>query len=79
MVEEFDDVVFNLGTGQTSDIFRTRFGYHIAKVYDKKPGVVPSLGEVTEEVTAELKQRMRDEAFGQYLDRLRSQAKIEEI
>jgi len=79
MVEEFDDVVFNLGTGQTSDIFRTRFGYHIARVYDKKPGVVPGLGEVTEEVTAELKQRMRDEAFGQYLDRLRSQAKIEEI
>ncbi|MBL7154811.1 MAG: peptidylprolyl isomerase, partial [Phycisphaerae bacterium] len=37
MVEEFEDVVFNLGAGEVSDIFRTRFGFHIAKVYDKKP------------------------------------------
>jgi parvulin-like peptidyl-prolyl isomerase len=79
MVEEFDDVVFNLGAGQTSDIFRTRFGYHIARVYDKKPGVVPGLGEVKEEVVSAIKQHKRDEAFGQYLDRLRSGATIEGI
>ena len=46
MVEEFNDVVFNLGIGQISDIFRTRFGYHIAKVYDRKPAAIPPLTKV---------------------------------
>jgi len=40
MVEEFEDVVFNLGAGEVSDVFRTRFGFHIAKVYDRKPAAV---------------------------------------
>ncbi len=36
MVEEFEDVVFNLGVGQVSKVFRTRFGFHVARVYDIK-------------------------------------------
>jgi parvulin-like peptidyl-prolyl isomerase len=79
MVEEFEDVVFNLGIGQVSDIFRTRFGFHIAKVYDRKPGTVPSLKEVKGQVVDELKEQMRQKAIEQYLDQLRETAKIEEV
>lgn len=79
MVEEFEDVVFNLGVGQVSDIFRTRFGFHIAKVYDRRPGTVPSLKEVRGQVVDELKEQMRQEAIEQYLDQLRERAKIEEV
>ena len=63
MVEEFEDVVFNLGAGQTSDIFRTRFGFHIAKVYAREPAAVASLEEVTERIKEILEEQIRSEAI----------------
>jgi foldase protein PrsA len=79
MVEEFDDVVFNLGVDQVSHIFRTRYGYHIAKVYDKKPAHVPELEKVKEQITEILKNQFQSQAVYDYLDYLKSKAKIEEI
>jgi len=79
MVEEFEDVVFNLGIGQISDIFRTRFGFHIAKVYGREPGTVPGLEEVKGRITDALKDQMRSEAIDEFIDQLKSKAKIEEI
>ena len=46
MVEEFEDVAFNLGIGEVSEIFRTRFGFHIVKLYDRKPTIIPGLEEI---------------------------------
>jgi len=78
LVEEFEDVVFNLGVGQISDIFRTRFGFHVAKVYDRKPGAVLSLKEVKQQILDELTQQMRQDAIDKFLDELKSKAQIEE-
>lgn len=79
LVEEFEDVVFNLGVGQISDIFRTRFGFHVAKVYDRKPGAVLSLKEVKQQILDELTQQMRQDAIDKFLDELKSKAQIEEV
>jgi parvulin-like peptidyl-prolyl isomerase len=79
MVEEFEDVVFNLGVGQTSDIFRTRFGFHIARVYDRKPPANLALEEVKEQIVAALREQVREKAFEDFIDRLKSEAKIEEV
>ena len=79
MVEEFEDVVFNLGVGQVSDVFRTRFGFHIAKVYARQPAVVPGLEEVEDRITETLKEQMRGNAIEEFIDQLKSKAKIEEI
>lgn len=79
MVEEFDDVVFNLGPGQTSDIFRTRFGFHIVKVYDRKEAVLRSLEEVKQQIVDALKQQKRQGAFELFIDQLRSGAEIREL
>jgi len=79
MVEEFEDVVFNLSTGQVSDIFRTRFGFHIAKIYDRKPGIISGLKEVKSQIEDELEEQMREEAINAFIDQLKSKAKIEEI
>jgi parvulin-like peptidyl-prolyl isomerase len=79
MVEEFEDVVFNLGAGQVSDIFRTRFGFHIAKVYAKEPAAVASLEEVQDRITDALKEQMRSEAIDTFIDGLKNEAKIEEV
>lgn len=78
MVEEFEDVVFNLGVGKISDVFRTRFGFHIAKVYDRKPAAVPELEEVKGEIINTLKEQMRGKAIDEFIDGLKDKAKIEE-
>jgi len=79
MVEEFEDVVFNLGAGQISDIFRTRFGFHIAKVYAREPAAVASLEDVKDQIAELLKEQMRSEVIDKFIDGLKSEAKIEEV
>ena len=37
MVYPFENAAFNTPVGSVSSIIRTRFGYHILKVYDRKP------------------------------------------
>jgi len=78
MVEEFEDVVFNLGVNEVSDVFRTRFGFHIAKLYDRKPPVQHDLKQVKNSVIGELKGRMQAKAVDEFVDCLKSVAKIEE-
>jgi parvulin-like peptidyl-prolyl isomerase len=78
MVEEFDDVVFNMDVGEISDIFRTRFGFHIAKVYDRKPTIVPPLEEVKDRIVNELNEKMRRQTIENFIDGLKRKAKIEE-
>lgn len=79
MVEEFEDVVFNLGIGRMSDIFRSRFGFHIAKVYAREPGGVAGLEDVQERIVEALEEQMRGKAIDNFVDELRSNAKIEEV
>ncbi len=79
MVEEFDDVVFKLGIGQISNIFRSRFGYHIAKVYEKIPPQSSPLEQVEDQIIKKLTEQMQEKAFYSYIDRLKNKAKIEEI
>ena len=78
MVEEFEDVVFNLGTGQTSDIFRTRYGFHIAKVYDRKTPAYRGLEEVKDHIENELKKHMQTDAINAFIDTLKKKAEIKE-
>lgn len=79
MVEEFEDVVFNLGEGQTSDVFRSRFGFHIAKVYDRRPATIAPLKEVRSHIVEKLRARKREEAINAFIDSLKSRAEIKEV
>jgi len=78
MVEEFEDVVFNLSPGQVSDVFRTRFGFHIAKVYDHKPPTIPALKDIRKQIAEAARDQKREQALGEYLDGLRSKAVVQE-
>lgn len=78
MVEEFEDVVFNLNPGQVSDVFRTRFGFHVAKVYDRRPPAVAPLKEVKQQIAEQIAEQKREQALGDYLDGLRRKATVEE-
>ena len=78
MVEEFEDVVFNLSPGQVSDVFRTRFGFHVAKVYDRKPPTIPALKDIRKQIAEAVGDQKREQALGEYLDALRSKAVVKE-
>lgn len=41
VVKPFEDRMYTVPTDSTSDIFRTRFGYHILKVHDRRPAQPP--------------------------------------
>jgi hypothetical protein len=76
MVDEFDEVVFNLPVGATSGIFRSVFGWHIARIYGRKPAGTRSAAEVREEIAAMLTEERRQKALEDYLDDLRAKADI---
>lgn len=78
MVEEFEDVVFNMGAGDVSDVFRSRFGFHIAKVYDRKAAAVAELKEVKDQIISTLQEQMRSKAIDEFIDSLKAKAKIED-
>jgi parvulin-like peptidyl-prolyl isomerase len=78
MVEEFEDVIFNMGVGDTSDVFQTRFGFHIAKLYDRRPSDIRPLKDVKDSIAGELKNQAQREAVEAFVDKLKLTAKIED-
>jgi hypothetical protein len=76
MVEEFENVVFALQPGQVSGIFRTPFGFHIAKLYEKKPEGHRPFPEVRGEIEQALHNQKKDQAVGHFVDELRVSAEI---
>jgi parvulin-like peptidyl-prolyl isomerase len=78
MVEEFEDVVFNMGVGDVSDVFQTRFGFHIAKLYDRRPSDIRPLKDVKDAIAGELKNQMQREAVENFVDKLKVTATIED-
>jgi len=78
MVRAFEDAVFMLEPGQISEIFETEFGFHIAKMLDKRPSVVVPLEHVRDRIAEELHVQSRRKAVEQTIDNLRAKATIEE-
>ncbi len=78
MVEEFEDIAFHLQPGEVSQVFKTRFGFHICTVTDRNPSRVADLKEVTEHIEKTLKDQAETDAFYAFLDDLKSKATIEE-
>lgn len=72
MVYPFEEAAFNTGVGKVSDPFRSRFGYHILQVSDKRPArgtmetahimvAISKKGELESEAAAKAK---IDEIYG---------------
>ncbi|MFC1764219.1 peptidylprolyl isomerase [Planctomycetota bacterium] len=78
MVEEFEDVIFNLAEGQTSDIFRTRYGFHIATVYSRQPQTLVPLADLRVRIVETLRTDLLNEALYAFLDDLKAKADISE-
>ena len=79
MVDEFDGVVFALEPNEKSGIFRTSFGFHIAKCHDKKPAGYRSLAEVRQDIERLLHREKQERALEEYVDGLKAKAEIRNV
>ena len=78
MVEEFENTVWKMEPGQTSDIFATRFGFHIVRMLDRKVPAPYTMDEVGDHIREHLTAGTRDQTIETFLDSLREKATIEE-
>ena len=79
MVDEFEEIVFDvLEPGQTSRIFQSPFGFHIARVYERKPAELKPLTDVRGEIETELRRQKESEALEKFVDGLREKATVED-
>jgi peptidyl-prolyl cis-trans isomerase D len=61
MVPEFEDAAFKMNAGETSDLVKSQFGFHIIRVVDKKAGATKTLDEVRQQITDVLQQQIADQ------------------
>ena len=77
MVPPFEDAAFNMKVNEVSGVVETRFGYHIIKVYDRKPAETLAYADVKDKLNQRMKQERIEKDASQYIDKLKKGAKIE--
>lgn len=63
MVKPFEDAMFALKKGDISDVIETEFGYHIIRLTDIKPAVVPPFEQVRATIENEVRAQQATQEF----------------
>lgn len=79
MTPSFEDAVFELETGEISDVFQTEIGYHIAMVRDRRPSELQPFRDVRYEIENTLLETRRTKLMVELIEQLRQNAVIEVI
>jgi Parvulin-like peptidyl-prolyl isomerase len=74
-VPEFEKAAFSLGKGQTSDLIKSSYGFHIIRVEDKQEAHLKTLAEVKNEISEKVKQQKSTQAAESAANALLSQAR----
>jgi len=84
-VPEFEQVAFSLKKGETSDLVKSMFGFHIIKMIDREDARTKSLEEVRVSIVPIIAGQMAEQKAGEIIDRMAaavrqsSRTPIEEI
>ncbi len=76
MVDEFSEAAFSTKPGKLSDIVKTRFGYHIIKVVDRKEKGITPLDEIKPHIERYLEGKKKMESLTRLMDSAKESAKI---
>jgi peptidyl-prolyl cis-trans isomerase D len=76
-VPEFEKAAFSLGKGQTSDLIKSSYGFHIIRVEDKQEAHLKSLAEVKNEISGKVQQQKTAHATEAAANALLSQARTD--
>jgi peptidyl-prolyl cis-trans isomerase D len=76
-VPEFEKAAFSLGKGQTSDLVKSSYGFHIIHVEDKQEAHLKTLAEVKSEIEEKVKQQKAMRATETAANALLSQARTD--
>ena len=79
MVPPFEKAAFSMQPNEVSDLVETRFGYHLIKVYEKKPEQTLAYADVKDKIAQRLKQEKVEKDATLYVDNLKKSAKVEKL
>ncbi len=79
LVEEFEAVIFSMEPGEISPVFLTQFGYHVAKLEDRKAREPYPLDDIRDDIRKYMVDEQRNERSRAVVEELKSKATIEEI
>lgn len=77
MVPEFETAAIKLKKGELSQPVKTKFGYHIIKVSDKKMGKPLEFERIKDAISQRLAAEKQKEFFDSYIENLKKSYKVE--
>ncbi len=75
MIPEFEKVVFAMKENQTSDVVKTKFGFHIIKLTGKRPAGERSFEDVKEQIKSSMLPGKQQEVFQKLKEDLKKSGK----
>lgn len=76
MPPEFDSAAFGLKKDEMSEVIQTKFGFHIIKVFDRKPAGITPYNEVRNFIRKYLQEEVSRKKLAEHIEELKEKATI---